>query len=156
MKKNSFLKFVFSFVPGAAHMYLGYMKLGSQLMLLFFTSIFLSTWISFSIFTIFIPLIWFYSFFDVLNRPNFYNKEKEDTLEFFDWIIDNLIKLKNKNKVLGIGLIVVGLYMIVEKIYVEFELYRYFQIELIRTGVIAVFLIGFGIRILRGKKEYDK
>ena len=35
-KKGKFLTFMFSFIPGAAEMYMGFMKMGVSLMALFF------------------------------------------------------------------------------------------------------------------------
>lgn len=51
---NPFLTFIFSLIPGAAHMYLGLMIRGSQLLLAFLVSLFLA--ISAGIEALFIPL----------------------------------------------------------------------------------------------------
>ena len=37
-KKSRFLTFIFSFLPGAAEMYMGFMKNGFSLMMIFFLS----------------------------------------------------------------------------------------------------------------------
>ena len=44
-KKSRFLSFCFSFLPGAAEMYMGFMKTGMSLMLVFFLLIAFSGWI---------------------------------------------------------------------------------------------------------------
>ena len=48
MKKSSFWTFVFSLFPGAGHMYLGLMKKGASLMLLFCLTIALSGFLNLS------------------------------------------------------------------------------------------------------------
>lgn len=62
---NKFLTFMFSLVPGGGHMYLGLMQTGLLLMSIFFASIYLASQIDF--FAIFIPVVYFYSFFSALN-----------------------------------------------------------------------------------------
>ena len=62
MKKSSFWTFVFSLFPGAGHMYLGLMKKGASLMLLFCLTIALSGFLNLSFLLILLPVIWFYSF----------------------------------------------------------------------------------------------
>ena len=70
MKKSSFWTFVFSLFPGAGHMYLGLMKKGASLMLLFCLTIALSGFLNLSFLLILLPVIWFYSFFDAMNLRN--------------------------------------------------------------------------------------
>ena len=67
-KKNKFWTVVFSFLPGAGHMYMGFMKMGVSLMGLFFFIIFLASWLDFGPLTFILPVLWFYSFFDCLNK----------------------------------------------------------------------------------------
>ena len=78
MKKNRFLTFLFSIIPGVGHMYLGYMKRGVEFMTMFAVSAYLSfLFISFSrgngiefigvIFLIILPIIWFYQMFDSMH-----------------------------------------------------------------------------------------
>lgn len=65
-KRNGFFTFIWSFIPGAAEMYMGFMKCGFSLMALFFAGIAISGFISDLLF--FVPaLIWFYSFFHARN-----------------------------------------------------------------------------------------
>jgi len=65
------LVFLFSLLPGAGHMYMGFMRRGLQLMVLFFGTIWLgslSTPIGISdlVTVLAAPVVWFYSFFDSL------------------------------------------------------------------------------------------
>ena len=67
MKKNGFLTFCFSFIPGAGQMYQGYMKKGMSLMTLLAIFIAIASFTNINIFVIPIPLILAYSFFDTYN-----------------------------------------------------------------------------------------
>lgn len=62
-KKNRFLTFCFSCLPGAAEMYMGFMKMGVSLMLLFFAVIMLATWLNQGVIVMIGVVIWFYGFF---------------------------------------------------------------------------------------------
>lgn len=70
-RPSPLLGFLFSLLPGAGHMYMGFMRRGLHLMALFFAAIWLSTLTGpfglpelFSLLAA--PVIWFYSFFDAL------------------------------------------------------------------------------------------
>ena len=66
-KKNGFWRFIFSLLPGAGEMYLGFMKMGVSLMSLFFVIIAVASYMDIGP-MVFIALIaWFYSFFHVNN-----------------------------------------------------------------------------------------
>lgn len=65
------LVFLFSLLPGAGHMYMGFMRRGLQLMVLFFGTIWLGSLsmpLGFSdlLGMLAAPVVWFYSFFDSL------------------------------------------------------------------------------------------
>lgn len=63
-KKNGFFCFLFSFMPGAAEMYLGFMRCGISIMALFFVSFMIPMMLGLSDVFILVPtLIWFYAFF---------------------------------------------------------------------------------------------
>ena len=62
-KKNRFLTFCFSCLPGAAEMYMGFMKMGVSLMLLFFLVCILSAWLNQGALVAIAVVVWFYSFF---------------------------------------------------------------------------------------------
>ena len=67
-QKGKFLTFCFSLVPGAGQMYLGFMKQGLSLMTVFAALCAFSTWLAIGPLLLFAPIIWFYSFFDVINK----------------------------------------------------------------------------------------
>lgn len=67
-RKSKFWIFIFSLFPGAGQMYLGFMKLGVSLMGLFFLIIFLSSWLMIGPLVYLLPVLWFYAFFDSINK----------------------------------------------------------------------------------------
>lgn len=67
-QKGKFLTFCFSMVPGAGHMYLGFMKQGLSLMTLFMAMAAVTIWTEMGAAMLFLPIVWFYSFFDVINK----------------------------------------------------------------------------------------
>lgn len=67
MKKNSFFTFCFAFIPGAGQMYLGMMKRGVSLMLAFSVISVAAGFLYLPILTVFLPVLWFFAFFDTFN-----------------------------------------------------------------------------------------
>ncbi len=62
-KKGRFLSFCFSLLPGAAEMYMGFMKAGVSMMVLFFAIIALAAWINQAVLAMLCIVVWFYGFF---------------------------------------------------------------------------------------------
>ena len=65
--KSGFFTFCFGLVPGMGQMYLGYMKRGISLMLMFVGVIFVSALLNIGLLCIVLPVIWAYALFDALN-----------------------------------------------------------------------------------------
>lgn len=156
-KKSKILATFLSIFPGAGHLYLGLQQRGIQLMAAFLFSIFLINELRLGIFLFLIPIIWFYSFFDGLQKASKAGDDEdlEDTP-----VIDYLI---NYQKWIGIGLVLLGLYYLVINILlpilspimrnllnidINFLFYQYFQ-----TGLVCFVLIVGGIKLLMGKKQ---
>lgn len=136
---------LFSVVPGAGHMYLGYQQLGLELMTLFFFSIFFVDWLRIGLFMFIIPVIWFYSMFDTLHKAEG-RKQKEDA--GLSGLFGQNRNLWSRAKLLGYGLIVLGLLIIFDRIVsplLSYEIRNYLQ-----TGIVALLLIAGGVRILAG------
>ncbi|MBR5799881.1 MAG: hypothetical protein IKY23_07440 [Lachnospiraceae bacterium] len=62
-KKNRFLTFCFSLLPGAGEMYMGFMKMGLSLMLAFFGLFWISELLIMSELFLLSIVVWFYGFF---------------------------------------------------------------------------------------------
>lgn len=114
MKKSSFLTFCFSFIPGAGQMYQNYMKRGLSLMCLAGILLILATMTETVIFVIPFLVVMAYSFFDTYNIRNTIGTENQMK---DDYIVNGFDfgKLKN-NKLLGIGIILVGVYIMLNNI----------------------------------------
>ncbi|SNV66257.1 hypothetical protein [Clostridium cochlearium] len=150
MKNNKFLTFIFSCIPGAGHMYLGFQKKGLQIMLLFFSLLFLGDFLRTNIFFVLIPVIWFYSFFDV--RKAFNKSETfEDEIICFSLINFDL-------KYIGYFLIFAGIIGLMNgalfpilSVYLDWH-----TIETIKDVLMSLILIIIGIKLICGKKVYYK
>ena len=70
MKKNLFLTFCFSFIPGAGQMYQDYMKRGVSICILFVACISVAIMTSLPIFIMPALIVYAYSFFDTYNIRN--------------------------------------------------------------------------------------
>ncbi len=121
MKKNLFLTFCFSFIPGAGQMYQGYMKRGMSILTLFATCCAILGTIGIPLFAIPIPVIYIYSFFDTFNIR--YTIDSENKYEDkYIWDIADLDELKKSfnlpstKKILGIILMFIGIYILISNI----------------------------------------
>lgn len=154
-RKSKSIATLLSIVPGAGHLYLGLQKRGIQLMAAFLFAIYILDVLRLGIFLFIVPIIWFYSFFDGLQKASQYESgEVED-----EPIVSYLV---NHQKWLGIGLIVLGLYYIgasvifpmIDPILDEkYGINLYFWIQsYVKPAIICLILIGGGIKLLSGRK----
>ena len=74
-QKHGFWVFIFSLIPGAGEMYMGFKKQGLSIMLLFWGSIALASITGLGWLPMFLPVIWFYSFFNVHNLKSLSEEE---------------------------------------------------------------------------------
>lgn len=155
---NRFLAFLFSLVPGAGHMYLGLMKRGLQLMLIF--AIFIGVLSLFNIgeFQLLVFVIWFYSFFDCLHVA----KKISLNVDFDDTEIFDTTSLKEKfstvNKYyFAAALISIGSMFLIKQICSALDLYAlgrfieklFLPLVLITCGVVIL------IRLRKKDESYD-
>ncbi|CAM3284601.1 MULTISPECIES: multi-tm2 domain protein [Saccharibacillus] len=147
--KSRTMGLLLAIVPGAAHMYLGLMKRGAQLMILFFGSIYILDVLGLSIFLFLVPLIWFYAFFDALQQVGRYGREP---------LVDKplLDNFEANRGWLGVLLVALGLYYVLKTLVMPFiDLYLptlgfLHQLEpYIRNAVVALLLIGGGFKLMK-------
>ncbi len=165
-KKSSFLTFCFSLLPGAGQMYMGFMRRGSSLMAYFFLTIFLSTWLGLGPLMFFMPIIWFYAFFDTHNLRAMPDDEFYALEDNFILLPDyakekaQLIQSKYRN-LLAIALIVIGstilwnnFMSIIRRIVpgIVYDILSSFG-RLVPQLFVACAIIAFGIYLIRGKKQ---
>lgn len=155
MKKSLFLTFCFSFIPGAGQMYQNYMKRGLSLMCLAGILLILAVMTGTVIFIIPFLVVMAYSFFDTYNIRNAIGTQEQVK---DDYLLKgfNLDKIKN-NKLLGIGVILIGGYILLNNILYGIARDTGIQIliDLIRTIraylpsiIVSAITIGAGIKML--------
>lgn len=132
-----------SLIPGAGHMYLGYLKYGAEIMVTFFMAIFLMGWLNMPFFLFVLPVIWFYSLFDAIHRAE--GETQPEKVE------DSLISLINKNpRLTGLVLIFLGCFAILDQVVfplVDWRIRHYFQ-----TGLVSLILISSGVKLIWGSR----
>jgi uncharacterized membrane protein len=165
-EKNKFLTFCFSLLPGAGHMYMGFMKTGLSLMAAFFLLIFFSSWLHIGPLLFFAPLIWFYSFFDCMNKRYSTDEEFSDLEDNYLFSLDEIVKIdkgifKKHGKYTGIILVVLGAYLIWNNVINSLARFMpgrvYAAISSITRVapqvIIGVAIIVVGVKLISGKKK---
>ncbi len=168
-KKGKFFTFIFSFMPGAAEMYMGFMKCGLSLMALFLGNVGLAAAGLSSIGVIFVftgILVWFYSFFHARNLAALPEEDFAQLSDTFIWegfVDGNEFKITSptiRKWAAGI-LIVLGAIllwdnfsslvynMIPDRYWGEW----YPIINRVPQIIIAVLIIIIGLKLMAGKKE---
>jgi hypothetical protein len=166
-KKNRFFTFIFSFLPGAAEMYMGFMKNGFSLMIFFLMPFALV--VIYGGLDFLMPIcavMWFYGFFHArnyagLDDQSFAALEDRYIWEEFSDLDFSKVSVKTARKWIAIALIVIGAALIWD--YFSSILYRlipegywddiYPALSNIPQVVISVLMVIIGIRMIIGKKK---
>ena len=174
-QKRGFFNFIFSFLPGAAEMYMGFMKMGASLMLGFFGMIGIIGFLGLSDAFMMIPIVlYFYSFFHARNiatcRPEVFAGLQDDY--FWNELLDGKeinIKSETAKKIGAWVLIIAGVSMLwnlitdpimdglrafadltgMQFIYDAVDGFIYSLPRL----VVAIVIIAVGVKLIRGKKK---
>ncbi|MBR5508530.1 MAG: hypothetical protein IKV59_00600 [Lachnospiraceae bacterium] len=166
-KKSRFFTFLFSFIPGAAEMYMGFMKNGISLMAAFFLSFMIPSILRMSnVFVLFGALIWFYGFFHAGNLASCSNEELQNIPDEFLWdTLSNGRPLDVASPVFrkwtAAILIFCGVVLLWENVS---SLLRVLAPEWVWSWLapfvsrvpqvaVALLLIYIGVKLIRGKKE---
>lgn len=166
-RKNKFFTFIFSFMPGAAEMYMGFMKCGVSLMGLFFASFIIPQFFRlYDLTMLIVALIWFYSFFHARNLATatdeiFYNMQDEFIWESFAARRNIQISNPTLRKWVASILIVCGVVMLWQNFssviygFIPDYLWDYVYpvMQSIPQVVVAVIIIIIGVKLIVGKKE---
>ena len=165
-QKRGFWLFIFSLIPGAGEMYMGFKKQGLSIMLMFWGVFAVGSCTGMDWLIFLIPIIWFYSFFNVhnlksLSEEEFYSIEDSYVLHMDELTGDISSLLKHHRNLTAILLIFLGasilwnnlmdfLYMILPGYLADIiGRFTYHLPQL----VIAVAIIFAGIYILTRKKD---
>ena len=110
-QKRGFWLFIFSLIPGAGEMYMGFKKQGISTMLLFFAIIAAGASTGMDWLIWFLPIVWFYSFFNVhnlksLTEEEFYSVEDSYVL-YLDQIIGDADGFLEKYRVIISALLII-------------------------------------------------
>lgn len=165
-KKGKFLTFCFSCIPGAGQMYLGFFKEGVSLMTTFIGIFIISNWLYLDIFSLGAVVVWFYAFFDAMNKNSMPDEEFAELEDDYIWgdNLDCLQKLTKGNgrKLFAVVLICFGGYMLLNSIvsvlagaagiYISYEVNQ-FLTRYVPQIVVAFIIIAVGVRMIMGKKE---
>lgn len=169
-KKNKFFTFILSLIPGVGQMYMGLMKQGLSIMALLTLIIFLSNFFYIDIFLYTIPLLWFYSFFDCMNKASLSDEVfatlKDNYLFSFDTFIENKNKFIRQYKfIIALLLILAGFKLLFRNIlsmingytgiYIDIQLFNFLsQLDYyVPQLIIGLLVICIGIKLILGKKK---
>jgi len=165
-KKSRSLTFIFSLLPGAGHMYMGFMKTGLSFMAMFFFIIFLGNFFGAGSFLVIEPLVWFYAFFDCMNKASLNDEEflliEDKYLFSMDKILELNEGLIKKNKiVIGCTVLIFGIYLLWNSILQRLwgvipEVKYYFFVNITKAvpqAIISIIIIIIGIKLIIGKKK---
>ena len=175
-KKNRFILFWLSLMPGAGEMYLGFMKMGLSLLVMFILGIVAASELQMGILALIPVVVWIYGFFHAnnlggLDDETFYGMEdrylgiiNEEEMNIFKSTASGKYK-----KVAAILLILIGLNLLfrvvtndIKDIFYSLGYQNiYSQLSWLadRIGgdairiVIGVVIIWFGFSLIRGKKK---
>lgn len=166
-KKSRFLSFCFSFLPGAAEMYMGFMKTGISLMLAFFLLIAVGGWMQQTIITLFDVVVWAYGFFHANHLAGLSDEEFAQVEDEYIFGMDSVLGTKEYvekyQKWIAYGLIFIGacflwntmanlLHSILPEQYTFISRMMWRIGSYVPSIVIGAGIIFLGVRLLNGKK----
>ncbi len=165
-KQNKALTVLFSLLPGAGHMFMGFMKRGVSLMSLFFLIIFLSSWLGIGPLLYVLPVLWFYSFFDSINIAWADDQEFSKLEDHYLFKTESFSQMNGKlsgrgSLYCGILLLFFGVYLIFSKLVSRFYPLLRPEIANLFSDIVSVFpqiflgiiIIWIGTRLILGKKK---
>lgn len=166
MRKSRLFSLLCAFWPGAGEMYLGLMKRGLAIMIVFWGTIALMSAIGLEMLIFILPVLWFYSFFDTLTLRNLDYYALTELQEKDDFFFQDLFggesslpgTVQRYHTVIGLGFIALGVMLL----YTRFTRYLYFGdiipnwvYDLLRalpSMAVSFGIIALGIWLVRGKR----
>lgn len=172
-QKRGFWVFLFSLIPGAGEMYMGFKKQGISIMAVFWLTIALAAGLNFGWLLMTLPILWFFSFFNVhnlktLTEEEFYSIEDDYILHLDRIFGDSEELLMKYRRAAAVFLIVIGGVILWNSLFdvLEWIMPAFLQDALWRLStllprlVVALGVIGLGFYLIHGKKkeleQYDE
>ncbi len=174
-KKSRFLTFFFSCIPGGGEMYMGFMKTGISLMLLFALTIIVSSWTNQGVLTAFCVVEWFYSFFYANHLASLDDEEFYQVKDTYLFGLDSIPGIKGlvekHYNLVACGLIFIGACFLWNSVAdLLYDLlpngYRFVARVMWRIGnyvpslLMGLAVIALGMKMISGKKivedSFDK
>lgn len=166
MRKSRLFSLLCAFWPGAGEMYLGLMKRGLAIMMIFWGDIVLTAGLGISFLIFVLPIVWFYSFFDTLTLRNldYYalvELQEKDEYFFQDLLggEKNLPNIAHKYHTwLGLGFILMGLLLLYTRFYrflARYDFVPSWARSLLRelpVAAVAFGIIALGVWLIKGKR----
>ena len=166
-KKGKFWTLFFSLLPGAAEMYMGFMKNGMSIMAVFFASLIVPSVLRVSdVFILLAVLVWFYGFFHARNLAVCTEEELQEIPDDFIWeSFGSFGKIRISSPVFrkwgAMILIIYGLSLLWRTIsqmiyYITPEYMWEYMVPLIDDVpqiAVALIIIAAGVKLIAGKKE---
>ena len=157
-KKNRFLTFLCSLVPGAGEMYMGFMKMGLSLLIIFMATIVLAAFTEISELIFVAIVIWIYSFFHANNLAGMPDKDFQELEDkYIPGSLEEQPLSRNLQKLIAGLLIFFGIILLGESfIRMMPDFLREYLSPILRylpRIVVAFILILLGIKLIQGKKE---
>lgn len=122
MRKNVFFTFWFSLIPGVGQMYQEYLKRGVSLLIFAIAPVALATIFNAPIFTLVLPIVFAYSFFDSFRLRNNFISTGERVPDDYIWNEDFFKEIASKkmfnqkNVILGVILLAIGIYYLLNTV----------------------------------------
>lgn len=164
-KKNRFWTFIFSLMPGAGEMYMGFMKMGVSLMGLFFLTLLLPMFFRLDALSLTALIVWFYGFFHANHLAGLADEEFAEVQDGYllgmGAITGGRNFVQNNQKWVAGALILAGILMLwntLTDIAYRF-LPEYLWMGMRAIGdyaprvLIAVVIIVLGVKMIQGRKE---
>lgn len=149
MENKKFWAYAFSLLPGAGHLYIGMQRKGLQLMSCFLGVSILADFTNLHMLNFLMPIIWFYSIFDV-RKILYLGAPTDDSLNF-DFNFNGKLP-----KIIAYGFIFIGIWSLLHNmifpmlnINIDYHIENY-----IKTAIGSFILIFFGIKLLTGNKKF--
>lgn len=165
MKKSRLFSLLCACWPGAGEMYLGLMKRGLAIMLLFWGDIALMSILGAEVLLFVLPVLWFYSFFDTLTLRNLDYYALTELQEKDDFFFQDLagdenarVLVQKHHLLIGAGLIVLGVLLLWQRLVRSFwfaDLIPDVVYNFLRTLpslALSFGIIALGVWLIRGKR----